>query len=127
MLKRAGVLSKRLGSPAAAIRTPWERLQHGQRGVLQSGAPASKKNSVPPPVSDTLAAKLARVEAILFLSREPLPSRKLAALADLADGTEARSLVRELGRRMRRRGSGFQPVEVAHGVQLLTRPPLADW
>jgi segregation and condensation protein B len=82
---------------------------------------------VPPPAGDTLAAKLARVEAILFLSREPLPSRKLAALADLADGTEARSLTRELGRRMRRRGSGFQPVEVAHGVQLMTRPQLADW
>jgi segregation and condensation protein B len=83
--------------------------------------------SVQPPPGDTLAAKLARVEAILFLSREPLPSRKLAALADLADGTEARSLTRELSRRMRRRGSGFQPVEVAHGVQLLTRPQIADW
>jgi segregation and condensation protein B len=82
---------------------------------------------VPQMSGDTLAAKLSRVEAILFLSREPLPSRKLAALADLADGTEARSLVRELARRMRRRGSGFQPVEVAHGVQLLTRPQVADW
>jgi segregation and condensation protein B len=79
------------------------------------------------PLPDTTAAKLARVEAILFLSREPLPSRKLAALADLADGTEARSLVRELARRMRNRGSAMQPVEVAGGVQLLTRPQIADW
>jgi segregation and condensation protein B len=79
------------------------------------------------PASEPTGAKLARVEAILFLSREPLPSRKLAALADLADGTEARSLVRELARRMRRRGSAFQPVEVAHGMHLMTRPQLADW
>ncbi|RIK84079.1 MAG: SMC-Scp complex subunit ScpB [Planctomycetota bacterium] len=70
---------------------------------------------------------MARVEAILLLAREPLPSRKLAALADLADGTEARALVRELARRLRKRGSALQPVEVAHGVQLLTRPQLADW
>jgi segregation and condensation protein B len=45
----------------------------------------------------------------------------------LADGTEARSLVRELARRLRNRGSAMQPVEVAGGVQLLTRPQLADW
>lgn len=76
---------------------------------------------------DTTAAKLARVEAILLVAREPLPSRKLAALADLADGTEARALVRELARRLRNRGSALQPVEVAHGVQLMTRPQLADW
>ena len=62
-----------------------------------------------------------------MLAREPLPSRKLAALADLADGTEARALVRELARRLRRRGSAMQPVEVAQGIQLLTRPQLADW
>jgi segregation and condensation protein B len=78
-------------------------------------------------LSDTTAARLARVEAILLLAREPLPSRKLAALADLADGTEARALVRELARRLRNRGSALQPVEVAHGIQLLTRPLLADW
>ncbi len=62
-----------------------------------------------------------------MLAREPLSTRKLAELADLADGTEARSLVRELGRRLRRRGSAVQAVEVAHGVQLLTRPQLAHW
>jgi segregation and condensation protein B len=79
------------------------------------------------PPSETTGAKLARLEAILLVAREPLSSRKLAALADLADGTEARALVRELARRLRRRGSAMQPVEVAHGLQLLTRPQLADW
>jgi segregation and condensation protein B len=70
---------------------------------------------------------LARLEAALFLAREALSTRKLAELADLADGTEARALVRELGRRMRRRQSAMLPVEVAHGVLLMTRPQLADW
>ena len=127
MLKRAGGLAERLGSPAAAIRAPWSR-QAAERCRVFGFQVQEKVIAVNPPLpGDTLAAKLARVEAILFLSREPLPTRKLAALADLADGTEARSLVRELSRRMRRRGSGFQPVEVAHGILLLTRPQLADW
>jgi segregation and condensation protein B len=77
--------------------------------------------------ADSPAAKLARLEAALFLAREPLSTRKLAELADLADGTEARSLVRELSRRLKRRGSAMAPVEVAHGVMLMTRPQLADW
>jgi segregation and condensation protein B len=67
------------------------------------------------------------LEAVLFLTREALSTRKLAELADLADGTEARALVRDLGRRLRRRGSAFLPVEVAQGVLLMTRPQLADW
>ena len=40
--------------------------------------------------------RLARMEAVLFLSRESLNSRKLSEYADLQDGTEARTLVRQL-------------------------------
>jgi segregation and condensation protein B len=76
---------------------------------------------------DSAAAKLARLEAALFLPRDPLSTRKLAELADLADGTEARALIRELARRLKRRGSAMAPVEIAHGVMLMTRPQLADW
>src|SRR5262249_31047820 len=43
------------------------------------------------------------------------------------DGTEARSLLRQLVQRLRRRSSAIQVVEVAQGVQLLTRPQLAHW
>jgi segregation and condensation protein B len=73
------------------------------------------------------ADRLARVEAALFLAEEPLSFRKLAALADLADGTQARMAVEELRRRLRRRGSALQIVDVAGGVRLMTRPQLADW
>jgi hypothetical protein len=40
--------------------------------------------------------RLRRLEAVLFLAREPLSSRKLSQYANLADGTEARTLVRRL-------------------------------
>jgi segregation and condensation protein B len=72
-------------------------------------------------------APLARLEAILFLTREPLGSRKLAELADLADGTKARTLVRALNRRYDAVGSAFRVEEVAGGFQLLTRPKFAPW
>ena len=127
MLNRPSVLAVRLKSPSAAARRPWAGCSAGRKPLPKAPARVGPGPSVEAPPPDTTAAKLARVEAILFLSREPLPSRKLATLADLADGTEARSLVRELARRMRNRGSAMQPVEVAHGVQLLTRPEIADW
>src|SRR6056297_4054935 len=37
-----------------------------------------------------------RLEAVLLMSKSPLSTRKLAQLARLADGTEARTLVRDL-------------------------------
>jgi segregation and condensation protein B len=71
--------------------------------------------------------RIARLEAILFISREPLGSRKLAQLARLADGTKARTLVRALNRRYDAEGSAFRVEEVAGGFQLLTRPCYAPW
>jgi segregation and condensation protein B len=126
MRKTTHHLAARLGSTGLRASMPWASFAVSRKLAIQSLGD-SRRAAAPPLPSDTTAAKLARVEAVLFLSREPMPSRKLAALADLADGTEARSLVRELARRLRQRGSAFQPVEVAHGMQLLTRPQLADW
>ncbi len=126
MVTRSQQLSAQLRSPSSAVVRPWARVKtaHRRAWLLTGGL---REPPLPAVRGDTTSAKLARVEAVLLVSREPLPSRKLAALADLADGTEARALTRELARRMRQRGSAFQPVEVAHGVQLLTRPQLADW
>ncbi|MCH7752310.1 MAG: SMC-Scp complex subunit ScpB [Planctomycetes bacterium] len=70
---------------------------------------------------------MAQLETVLFLAREPLSTRKLAKLAKLADGTEARTLLKQLNRRYDQRASAIQVVDVAGGVQLLTRPLLADW
>jgi segregation and condensation protein B len=48
-------------------------------------------------------------------------------LANLADGAEARTLIRRLRRLYNAAGSAFQVEEVAGGFQLLTRPALAPW
>jgi segregation and condensation protein B len=71
--------------------------------------------------------KLARLEAVLFLAREPLSSRRLAQLAGLADGTEARTLVRRLGQCYDVQGTAFRVEEVAGGFQLLSRPKFGRW
>jgi segregation and condensation protein B len=116
-------------SPSATCGLPWARWATAappKTGRIPESA-SLQAGGEPPAPHDSLANKLARLEGILLLAREPLSTRKLADLAELADGTEARSLVRELARRMRRRSSAMQPLEVAHGVQLLTRPQLADW
>ena len=72
-------------------------------------------------------ARAARLEAISFLAREPLGSRKLAQLTGLADGTKARTLVRALNRRYDAEGSAFRVEEIAGGFQLLTRARFAPW
>ena len=70
---------------------------------------------------------LARLEAVLFLSREPLTSRKLSQYANLADGTQARTLIRRLNERYDAAGRAFRVEQVAGGYQLLTRRKLAPW
>jgi segregation and condensation protein B len=71
--------------------------------------------------------RLARLEAVLLLARQPLTTRKLAKSANLADGTEARTLIGQLVGRYDERGSAFQVARVAGGYQLLTRPQFAPW
>ena len=71
--------------------------------------------------------RLARVEAVLFLAREPLTSRKIGQLAGLPDGTAARTSVRQLNRLYNAGGSPFRAEELAGGFQLLTRPLFGPW
>ena len=71
--------------------------------------------------------KMARVEAVLFVSDGALSSRKLAQFALLADPTEARTITRQLNELYERYGSSFRIEQVAAGYQLLTRPAFAHW
>ena len=68
-----------------------------------------------------------RLEAILFIAREPLNARKLAQLADLKNGTEARALIRRLNQHYRRNVRSFRVERIAGGYQLLTKPEFAGW
>ena len=72
-------------------------------------------------------AGMARLEAVLLLASEPLSSRKIGQFASLADGTEARTLIRRLNRLYDSQGSAFRVEEVAGGFQLLTRPKFGGW
>jgi segregation and condensation protein B len=67
------------------------------------------------------------VEAILFVSREPLSARKLATLAELDDPTEARTIARRLNELYDTEQYAFRIEEVAGGMQILTRPQFAPW
>jgi len=72
-------------------------------------------------------ARLARVEAALFLSDEPLTARKLASAAGLTDTAEARRLLQRLRELYDADATAFQVEEIAGGYQLLTRPAYRPW
>lgn len=104
------------GWPPSAWRQPWgRRFRLMTQGEAATDRPSARRQP------------LARLEAVLFLAREPLSSRRLARLAGLADGTKARTLVRQLQGMYRARGSAFRVEEVAGGFQLLTQPKFALW
>ncbi len=125
MLFRANNLGRRLGSPALRYSTPLVGAKAVRPKHLPTGlSPFGPKLGNP---TGDQEAKLIRLEAALFLSREPISTRKLANAAKLADGTEARTLLKLLARRYEERASAMQVVEVAGGMQILTRPAVADW
>ncbi|NBW86245.1 MAG: SMC-Scp complex subunit ScpB [Planctomycetia bacterium] len=70
---------------------------------------------------------MARLEAALFLAREPLNTRRLAKLARLSDGTRARTLLRELRTLHDATGCAFRVEHIAGGFQLLTRSAFGPW
>lgn len=72
-------------------------------------------------------AMLQRVEAVLFLARKPLNSRKIAQLAHLEDGTQARTMIGHLNRRYDEVGRAFHVKKISGGFQMLTRPQFFDW
>jgi segregation and condensation protein B len=71
--------------------------------------------------------KLALVEAALLSADEPLTAKRLATVCGLADGNEARRLVKKLQGLYDRDGTAFQVQELAGGYQLLTRPEFHAW
>ncbi len=123
---RASNLGCRLASVAERYRTPLAgaEFKKPKVGMLIGQSQTSPVGGNP---AEDQEAKLTRLEAALFLSREPISTRKLANVAKLADGTEARTLLKLLARRYEERASAMQVVEVAGGVQLFTRTAVADW
>lgn len=91
----------------------WERLLVG--GNVRSITPGAALD------------RRSRLEAVLFLAREPLSLRKLAQMANLADATEARTLLESVRNRYDDRNCAFQVAQVAGGYQLLSRREFSQW
>jgi len=99
------------------------------RDLVRIGSGATRcdvANPEPTTIPDR-SSRRSRLEAVLFLSREALGLRKLAQSANLADATEARTLIGELRGIYDRRGCAFQVEQLAGGYQLRTRPKFAPW
>jgi segregation and condensation protein B len=109
---------------------PWgpqsDRL-HSTTATLPLTCGASASLGGPASVVCGADQDIARLEAVLLLAREPLNSRKLSQYANLADGTQARTLIRRLNEQYDRAGRAFRVEHVAGGYQLLTRRKLAPW
>lgn len=71
--------------------------------------------------------RLARLEAVLLISRSALPSRKLAQHAGLVDGKEAEQLIQLLNNSYDLTNSAFRVESTATGFLLMTRPVLVTW
>lgn len=128
-MRRVGQsVAGQLGSVAGRYCTPLAQSAPRRTAPV---APQSDADPAGPsePIDPALVrdAPLARLEAALFLAREPLASRKLAQFTHLADGTEARTLIRRLNRQYDLAGCAFRVEEVAGGYQLLTRPQFGGW
>ena len=120
-----------LGSVALRYRRESPPSTWGSRSAhnIFGGNCTPEKDATTPQESlgETRSNRLANLEAVIFLAREPLGSRKLALLSGLADGTEARTLVRSLNRLYDVEGCAVRVVEVAGGFQLVSRAKFAPW
>ena len=72
-------------------------------------------------------ALLSSIEAVLFLSQEPVVSRRLAQLAMVPEGTRIRTMIKQLNASYEERTSAFRVYEVAGGFQLRTQTQFAAW
>ncbi|MCI0493292.1 MAG: SMC-Scp complex subunit ScpB, partial [Planctomycetes bacterium] len=125
-------LGQQLSSIATRYRSPLDRVASiANQGFRRAGGPPRYgwvgRFAAPGGGTSNSLCRRSRLEAVLLLSREPLSLRKLSQLANLADGTEARTQLAALRRRYDERGCAFQVERVAGGYQLLTRPGFASW
>ena len=122
----------RLHSVATRYWQPLSRIGEASSQNPASPSPiaaahASTRDSSADGSGEALQAELIRLEAVLLLAHEPVSSRKLAQYANLADGTQARTLVRRLNESYDAAGRAFRVEQVAGGYQLLTRRKFGAW
>ena len=99
-------------------------IDRGQKPHNQAGSEGRRGEQLDP---NSPEVKCRILEAILLIAKEPLSARKLAAMAGLADPTEARTIARKLNEQFDSKRHAFRIEEIAGGMQLLTRPQFASW
>lgn len=118
------------GNPASGTlgRVSAMRIGSGefQRRWMQRGG-ASGADVARPSGEPLRSARLARLEAALFVSDRPLTARKLALFAMLADADDVLSGIEQLNLAYDAGGAPFRVERLATGFQLLTRPEFAPW
>lgn len=92
--------------------------------VESSGAPKPKEKVVD--LKD-LATEQARLEAVLFLAKEPWGLRRLAQYAHIESGARVKVLIEQLNGIYRARRYAFRIIPVAGGYSLMTRPQFSPW
>jgi len=119
-----GLVPGPAGLPARAL--PAVRRRRG----LSPGLPHERSPAPAAPVAPGAhmrSEEVARLEAALFLAREPLTIRRLAKLARLPDASRARVLIRELRQLQEAAGSAIRVEQIAGGFQLFTRAAFGPW
>ena len=127
MRQHSNVPGCQLGSVAARYRSSWvcserEMKRHSSRPA--AAHPAADRARAEQTLLDR---RMQRLEAVLLLAREAISTRKLGRYANLADGTEARTLAGRLNRLYDQHGCAFHIQEVAGGLQLMTRSRFSPW
>jgi segregation and condensation protein B len=105
-----------------ATATDAERPGDGE-GTAAPGPAAAPRSFAPPP-GGTLAGAL---EAVLLVANEPMSAGELMKVLEGASRAEVNQALRELRERYASRPGGFDIVDIAGGVRLLTRPEYAPW
>ena len=103
-----------------------------QRGRLRSAPLFTLKDriddsKVAPNGMLVRSTRLARLEAVLLISRTPLSPKKVAQQAGLVDGKEAQQLIELLNTSYDMTSSAFRIERTATGFLMMTRPTLVTW
>ncbi|WP_430438405.1 SMC-Scp complex subunit ScpB [Neorhodopirellula lusitana] len=110
-----------LGGAAGAGKEVGSGDQSGSDDAENAGENQDASASLDPGVARS------RVEALLLIAKSPLSYRRLAALAELEDATQARTLVADLNALYDANGRGIRIEQIAGGSRMMTRGVVSPW
>jgi segregation and condensation protein B len=97
-------------------------------GAMDSAASESGGAQVEPQEEDLKGTELIGVlEALLFVSTEPVPVSRLATVIGTVSKSEVEQALKALEQELAREGRGIQLVKLAGGYRLVTKSDYAAW